>query len=234
MRLRLILGLLVMPVVSAAGQVGFMPEHSPYREIEHGSFLELTGGHVYGGGGLLDLGPRNGTSEGLRWALRAKNTLQFSLGFWTANTVRTQIDQDDSVATRNKGLVPERLIAAEFGIQLNLSGGKTWHQIAPYAGVGVGFVNGQGPPPTDTSGYAFGTKFYFAPTIGTRVFAGQRLYLKVDVRALVWNLQYPPSYALEPTKQPGTVANPNAVNPTGATSQYTVTPEIRIGIGFVP
>ncbi len=234
MHLRLTAALLLAPTVSAIAQVGFMPAKSPYREIEHGSFIELTDGYVYGGGGMFDLGARNGASQGIRWALRAKNTLQFSLGFWTAGTVRTQIDQDDSVATRNKGLVPERLYAGEFGIQLNLSGGKTWHGFAPYLASGFGFAVGQGPPPSDTSGYAFGTKFFFAPTIGTRLFVGQRLYLKVEARGLVWNLQYPPSYALEPTKQPGTLANPNAVNPTGATSQYTVTPELRIGIGFVP
>jgi hypothetical protein len=232
MRLRLIVGLLLAPAVSAAAQVGYLPSQSPFRELTKGAFLEVTGGQVFGGGGLLNLGPRNGGSEGLRVIIRSNHALQFSLGMWTAGTERTWIDAFDSVATRNKGLVDSRLIAGEFGVQLNATGGKTWHHLAPYLGVGLGFVHGADSPPTDTSGYSFGTKSYFAPTLGTRLFVSQGLYLKLDVRGLFWNLQYPPSYAVEPAQQPGTTAHPNAVNPSGATSQYTVTPEIRLGIGI--
>lgn len=233
MRLPVIVALLLAPCVSAIAQVGYLPTQSPFREIEHGSFLEVSAGRVLGGGGTLQLGPRDGTSEGLRWILRGKNTLQFSLGLWTADTKRSQIDPNDSVAIRNKGLVDHRLIGAEFGAQLNVTGGKTWHGVAPYAAFSLGFVRSQASPATDTSGYTFGTKVYFAPGIGTRLFVGQRLYLKVDARALIWKLDYPASYAKEPAKQPGTATQPNAVNPTGLAGQYTVTPEFRLGIGIV-
>jgi hypothetical protein len=232
MRHRLILGLLLAPCVSAAAQVGYLPSQSPFRELTTGTFFELNGGHVLGTGGLLLLGPRNGTSEGLRFVLRSNHTLQLSFSAWTAGTERTWIDAYDSVATRNKGVIAERLVAGEFGLQLNATGGKTWHGLAPYAGLGLGVVHGAASPATDTSGYAFGTKIYFAPALGTRLFAGTRLYLNLDVRGLVWNLQYPASYSLEPAKQPGTTGHSNAVNTTGAVSQYTVTPEIRLGIGI--
>jgi hypothetical protein len=232
MRHRLILGLLLAPCASAAAQVGYLPSQSPFRELTTGSLFEFNGGYVFGTGGLLQLGPRNGTSEGVRFVLRSNHTLQLSLGMWTAGMQRTWIDAYDSVATRNKGLTPQRLIAGEFGVQFNATGGKTWHGLAPHAGIGVGLVHGQASPAKDTSGYSFGTKFFFAPTLGTRLFAGQRLYLKLDVRGIFWNLVYPASYSNEPTKQPGTTGHSNAVNTTGATSQYTVTPEIRLGIGI--
>ena len=107
MRLRLIAGLVLAPLLSAGAQVGFLPSQSPYHEIEHGSFFELNGGRVYGGGGIVGLGPRNGTSEGFQFALRARNTLQFSFGIWTAGTQRTLIDPRDSVAQQVKvRLVP--------------------------------------------------------------------------------------------------------------------------------
>ncbi|MGH7592560.1 MAG: hypothetical protein ACRELE_01705 [Gemmatimonadales bacterium] len=229
---RLLFTALLVPVGALAAQVGYPPSHSPYHELQQGTFVEATGGRVLGTGGLLQLGPRNGYSEGLRLVVRGKNTLQFSFGGWTAGTRRSVINAQDSVATRDKGLNPQRLIAGEIGVQLNLTGGKTWNDLAPYAGVSFGLVHGQGGPPTDTSGYAFGNKIFFAPTIGTRLFAGQRLYLKVDLRALFWKLTYPGSYSLEPVKQPGTPSRPNAVNPTGVASQYTATPEIRFGLGF--
>jgi hypothetical protein len=233
MRLRLIAGLVLAPMLSAGAQVGFLPSQSPYREIQHGSFFELNGGKIYGGGGIVGLGPRDGTSEGFQFALRAKNTLQFSFGIWTAGTHRTQIDPQDSVAKQVKGIVAERLNAIEFGIQLNLTGGKTWHKLAPYAGIGLGLVHGAASPVTDTSGYSFGTKVYFAPAIGTRLFLGQRAYLRLDVRALIWNLSYPVVYSTEPVRQPGTGTQSNAVLPAGLSSQYTVTPQLRVGLGFV-
>ena len=65
-------------------QVGFQPSASPYHEITHGSYVEGTVGRIYGGGGMFQLGPRNGTSVGVRYVLRGKNTIQFSLGGWTA------------------------------------------------------------------------------------------------------------------------------------------------------
>jgi hypothetical protein len=232
MRLRLIIALMLAPSVAAIAQVGYMPTQSPFRVIEHGMYLEATGGKVFGGGGLLNVGPRDGISEGLRLVVRGKNTLQFSFGVWTANTKRHWIDGDDSVDTRDKGLVDHRLIGVEFGTQMNVTGGKTWHGLAPYASFGLGLVHGQATP-ADTSGYSFGTKIYFAPGLGTRIFAGQRLYLKIDARALVWKLEYPGSYSQEPAKQPGNGTTSNAVNPTGLASQYTITPEIRFGIGFV-
>jgi hypothetical protein len=232
MRLLVPFMVLLIPVVPLAAQVGYPPSHSPYHELERGTFAEAFGGRVFGTGGLLQLGPRNGSSEGARLVIRGKNTLQFSFGGWTAGTQRSVINAQDSIATRNKGLSPQRLIAGEIGFQLNLTGGKTWRGFAPYTGVSLGLVHGQGGPAVDTSGYAFGNKIWFAPTIGTRWFSGQRIYLKVDVRALFWKLNYPPSYSLEPTKQPGTATQSNAVNTTGVTSQYTATPEIRVGVGI--
>ncbi|HEY3933218.1 MAG TPA: hypothetical protein VGL65_01235 [Gemmatimonadales bacterium] len=232
MRIFPVLALAVTAAAPLAAQVGFMPSQSPYHAIQRGTFVEALGGRIFGTGGLLLLGPRDGDEEGVRFVLRGKNTLQFSFGGWTAGTVRSVIDADDSVATRNKGLFHQQLIAGEIGIQLNLSGGKTWHGVAPFAGVNFGFLHGQSGPATDTSGYSFGTKVYFGPAAGARLFISQRLYLRLEARGLFWNLQYPASYSLEPSKQPGTLTAPNAVNPTGVSSQYTLTPEIRIGLGF--
>lgn len=232
MQLRFLLALILVPAASAAAQIGYLPSQSPYRELTKGTFIELSGGRMLGSGGLLKLGPRDGTSLGAKFVLRGNHTLQLSFAVWSAGLQRSLIDADDSVATRDKGLIDQRLYGAEFGLQLNATGGKTWHGLAPYAGVGLGLVHGQASPATDTSGYKFGTKFFFAPTIGTRLFAGERLYFKVDLRGVFWKLVYPPSYADEPSRQPGTSGNSNAVNPTGVLSQYTLTPEIRFGIGI--
>lgn len=211
-------------------QVGRIPGESPYHDILGGRWLDLSAGRVLGTGGPLLVGPRDGTLAGARATFRGDHALSLSLGGWWAGTVRHVVDADDSVATRVKPDVGNRLLALEFTLQLNLTGAKSWHRVAPYTAFGIGLVTGQKSPASDTSGYAFGTHFYFAPSAGTRILLNQRVALRAEARALFWSLKYPASYSAEPTKQPGTAEHPNAVNTTGKSSGYTVTPALLLGL----
>lgn len=214
----------------ARGQVGHLPSESPYHDIRGDRWLDFSIGRVLGTGGPLLVGPRDGTLGGARISFRGNHTLQLSLGGWYAGTVRHVVDANDSVATRVKPDVKNSLYAGEFTIQMNLTGSKSWHSLAPYAAFGVGLVHGQKSPASDTSGYAFGTRFYFAPTAGTRIMLTDRIALRAETRAFFWSLKYPVSYSIEPSKQPGTTDHPNAVNTTGKSSGYTVTPALLLGL----
>lgn len=220
------------PVVSAAAQVGYLPAQSPFREIRFGQTIELQGGQLFGDGGPIKVGPQDGQILGARINFRGNHSLQLALGGWTAGAKRYVVDADKPPATRVSGPINHRLIGGEFTIQLNLTGGKTWHHIAPYAGVGLGLVNGSKSPAADTSGYSFGTKLYFAPNVGTRLMVSQRLFVKAEARAYFWNLKYPNSYADEPAQAPGTVDAPNAVNPSAKTGEYTPVPALLFGLGI--
>jgi hypothetical protein len=213
-------------------QVGYPPTASPYTEIDKGMWVEAYGGHVFGSGGPLLVGPRDGAIYGGRLDLRGQHALQVSFGGWYTTTVRNVVNANDSVATRVKGPVPEKMFAFQVGAQLNLAGGKAWHRLAPFVTLNLGIVHGQGPPPSDTSGYSFGTKLYFSPAAGVRLIINQRLFLAGEAQALFWKLSYPVSYSLEPAKQPGTAGHSNAVNTTGASSQYVMTPALRLGLGI--
>ncbi|MEP6590930.1 MAG: hypothetical protein ABJC19_07090 [Gemmatimonadota bacterium] len=233
MRWFLLVVLMMMGAVSAASaQVGYDPANSPYHDILHGRYLELTAGRILGSGGTIPVGPRDGTAFGARVDFRAKNTIQISFGGWYANTVRNIVDADDSVATRVKPAIPHHLYAGEIALQFNLTGGKTWHDVAPFVGVGLGAVRGQKTPPADTSGYVFGTKLFFAPFVGGRLMLGQRAFLKLEAKAYFWSLKYPVSYTEEPSKQPGTGDVINAVNVSGRRSQYVPVPALNLGFGY--
>ena len=225
------LAALCLPAAAVA-QVGYLPAKSPFREIRFGQTLELQGGQLFGNGGPLKVGPQDGRLMGARMNFRGNHSLQLALGVWTASSERYIVDADKSPATRVSGPIAHRLIGGEFTLQLNLTGGKTWHGLAPYGGVGLGMVNGAKTPAADTSGYSFGTKLYFAPNVGSRLMLGQKLFLKVEARAYLWNLKYPNSYADEPAQAPGTADNPNAVNPTGKGGEYTPVPALLIGLGI--
>lgn len=217
-------------VAPLAAQVGHSPTDSPYRDIVTNRWLDLSTGRVLGTGGPLLLGPRDGTIAGARITFRGAHTLGLGLGAWWAGTVRNVIDANDSVATRVKGPVDHHLLAGEFTMQLNLTGSKSWHRLAPFIATGIGLVHGQATPASDSSGYSFGTKFFFAPSLGTRLMVSRSIALRFEARSLFWNLKYPPAYSLEPSKQPGTNGTSNAVNVTGKSSQYVATPTLLFGL----
>ncbi len=215
-----------------AAQVGYPPTRSPYREIDRGLWVEGFSGRILGNGGPLLVGPRDGTIAGARLDLLGNRALQVAFGGWYASTVRNVVNANDSVATRVKGPFAEKMFAFQFTAQLNLTGGKNWHGVAPFAALNIGVVHGQGPPPSDTSGYSFGTKLYFSPAVGTRYFIAPRVFLSAQAQLYFWKLSYPAAYSAEPSKQPGTGGHSNAVNTTGAASQYVATPALRFGFGI--
>lgn len=227
---------LILPALShpasLLAQAGHLPGASPYREIRHASYIEVSGGQLYGDGGPLKVGARDGTILGARMVFRGRNSLQLALGGWVSAAQRNIVDADAPPATRVTGPIDQRLIGGEFTVQLNLTGGKTWHRLAPFGGVGLGLVHGEKSPAADTSSYQFGTKFYFAPNVGTRIFLAHRLFVRAEARAYFWSLKYPASYSDEPAQAPGTVDQPNAVNPTGKKGEYTPVPALFVGIGW--
>ena len=221
------LALLAPPL---AAQVGHPPGDSPFREIRTATTVEAFAGSIFGSGGAIPAGPRDGPVAGIRLLLRAKSTISLGFAAWGARTVRTPIDPDATLATRFGADVDQNLYGGELTVQFNLTGAKSWRGVAPFAGVGIGIVKSDAFE--DPAGYEFGTKFYFAPNLGTRFFVGNRAYVRLEARGFAWKIGYPPSYAEEPEAEPGTETNPNAVNPTGRRSQYVLAPTLMAGIGF--
>jgi hypothetical protein len=211
-------------------QVGHPPGDSPYKAIETSTAIEAYVGTISGGGGPIPVGPRDGPIEGVRILLRAKSTISLGFSAWFAQTVRTTLDPTATLAERFGPEVDQSLFGGELTIQFNLTGGKSWHGVAPFAGVGIGMLKSEAF--TDSSGYEFGSKFYFAPNVGSRVFLTKRSYLRLEARGFTWKLSYPGSYSQEPVDEPGTTENPNAVNPTGRRSQYMLAPTLIVGLGY--
>ncbi len=223
------LALLVAP--AAGAQVGHAPGHSPYSEIRKGHSLTLVFGHLGGEGGRFGIAPHSGNSYGLRYDLRAGSAVQLGVGFARADLERLIVDPFVTLANRTSGPVDQTVSFAEVNILLNLTGGKSWHRIAPFIGSGLGLTFPSGTP-EDTSGFKFGKRFYIAPGIGTRIFLTHSLHLRAEARATFWKVKYPPSFEQEPVEEPGTTDAPNAVIPDGRISEWTATPWLQIGLGY--
>jgi hypothetical protein len=204
--------------LAALAQVGHAPGKSPYHDIKQGSSITFTGGRFLGNGGDVAVGPHAGWTFGGRFDFRSGRALALGVGLARGQMERLIVDPFLDEVT---GPVDQQVIFAEALVTLNLTGGKVWHAFAPFVGLAVGFGFGSDIP-ADTSGYDFGTKFFFAPAAGTRVFLGDRLHLRAEARAHFWKLTYPLSFREEP----------DPVIITGADSEWDLSPWILVGLGF--
>ena len=210
--------LLLTLSVPAVAQVGHAPARSPYRDIAQGSSITVTGGRFLGNGGDAGVGPNDGWTVGGRFDLRAGKALSLGVGIGYGQLQRLIVDPfEDEVV----GPVDNSVVFTEALVTLNLTGGKTWHRLAPFVGVAGGLAFASNVA-ADTSGYEFGTKFFFAPTAGTRVFLGDRLHLRAEFRANFWKLSYPLSFRQEP----------DPVIITGADSEWDLSPWVLFGFGY--
>jgi len=223
--------LLAAAAAPLAGQVGHPPAASPYRDITNGHSVTPIVGYVAGGGGRFGIGAHNGLVYGMRYDVRTGKTIQFGLSYVQGDLDRFIVNPFVRIANRVTGPFDQLTRLADLTVQLNVSGGKGWHGIAPYTGVSLGVAFG-GDLAADTSGYEFGNKFYVAPQVGTRFFVGSHLHLRAEARAAFWKLEYPLVFGDEPVEEPGTPEAPNAVISDNQFDEWSVSPWFQVGLGY--
>jgi hypothetical protein len=211
---------------AAGAQVGHDPATSPYRAIRHGSYLVLDGGYFFGSGGRVGVTPHNGPTVGLRATFLANQMIQVGGGVAYGNLEHLVVNPAKPPATRTSGPITQGVLWIEGALHFNVTGGKTWHGLAPFGGaaIGVSFSEEQNLP----GDYDFGTKFVFAPLIGTRFFVDPRLHIHLEARAQFWQAEYAESYRRPPIED--LLSEP--VIPDGQLSEWLVTPWIRVGLGY--
>src|SRR6266545_3691282 len=204
----IILGMLLsnIPTFQLAAQVGHDPGSSPYHDILLHSGPVFFVGHLGADRGAVGAGTSNALTFGARYEIPAGRSLHFQFTGALLHGDRFIIDPkaDSSSPARRTGPFKSDLALVEIGMQLRLSGGKTWRGFAPYVGTGLGLmIDVNSPGDTTGSGYRFGTKLTLkvavvataiSCTIGlplgyflaTRAFWGRRAALTVVNTALAF------------------------------------------------
>src|SRR2546428_2003590 len=150
-----------------AAQVGHDPGHSPYRDVRRGAAWVLTFGNLGGSRGSVGVGLSSGKTGGIRYE-PSFGAIGASLGLAYGRTDRYVVDptQDSLSPQRKTGPFLNDVVLADAGLQLVLTGRKTWRGFAPYVGGALGVaISGSSPP--DLDGDQFGTEVMPAPN--TRV-----------------------------------------------------------------
>jgi hypothetical protein len=158
-----------IPTVQLSAQVGHDPGSSPYRDIPVHPGPMLFVGHLSGDRGKAESGMSNARTFGLRYELPAGRALifQFSGVYFKGDRFVINPYVNATAPQRKTGPFETDLGMGEIGMQLRLTGGKTWRGFAPYAGMALGLMFDV-KEPRDTSGYRFGTKLTPAVAAGAR------------------------------------------------------------------
>jgi hypothetical protein len=215
----------------ALAQVGHAPGASPYRDIRKGHMFTALYGQFGGSGGEFGIAPHDGPAYGFRYDVRTGSAVQVGLGFSRGDLQRLIVDPFVELANRVSGPVDQTVTFAEANLQLNLTGGKTWHRLGPFVGSGVGVTFPSGTP-ADTSRFEFGKKLYLAPYAGVRIFVTDRLSLRGEARAVFWKLKYPTTFEDEPALEPGTPGSSNAVITDGRLNEWTTSSWLSVGLAY--
>jgi hypothetical protein len=181
-----------VPAISQ--EVGNPPEHSPYRDIiTHQSFT-LFVGRFAGNAGPAGVGALPAAAFGGRLAVRLSGPVDFWVTLGEAASSRHVIIADTSVTHTDSAKrgpdIRMPLVLGDIALALNLTGDKTWHRLAPYVGLGLGFVSPTRSV-TDPGGFKIGFNFAFVPTVGTRFFLSDALAVRAEIRDYFFRYQYP-------------------------------------------
>jgi hypothetical protein len=190
LRVTVTLALALLAPRALLAQVGHPPGSSPYRDIPKGHTFTPFAAFFAGDGGRFGVAPHNGQVYGFRYDIRTGSTIQMGLLLGHGQMERLILDSLVAGEESVTGTVNQSTTFVEADLQLNLTGGKTWNRLAPFIAAGIGLAFAEDTP-ADRGVFELGTKFYFAPHAGLRLFVTDRIHLRGDARVMFWKLNYP-------------------------------------------
>lgn len=185
------------PAALAAQLVGHPPTSSPFRDYPMGQDLGVFGGWFGGNTGQAGVGPKGAATVGVRYSFHIGGPALFVASVQRIASQRRVIDPRQSGAARDLGTHADPLYLAEGGLDVALTGQKSWHSLIPSAGVSAGAVRSNSGG--DIGGYSFGTTFALGWGLGLQFVPKGNLSLRMDVRDHFWQLGYPSVYFATPT-----------------------------------
>jgi len=230
-RLAVILAFALGGTARAVAQVGYDPHGSPYRDVAKGHTITAIGGYLSGDGGRFGIAPQTGPFGGIRYEIRNSQTIAFALQVIYGDFDRLIVDPFVTPANQVSGPVKQSVTFTEASLQFNLTGGKTWHRLAPFFSTTIGLAFPSNTP-QDTSGFELGHKVTLAPGVGFRLFLTQAIHLRAEARGMFWKLNYPASFTREPIEDPGTPGDSHAVIKDGNVSEWDTSGWFQAGLGF--
>ena len=202
--LAIIAGALIAPDIVHA-QVGYIPEESPYRDYQTGQNLTLSAGRLSVKRDPAGVAPKSSLLVAARYDVGIGGPASFYVRYSAAPSERSVLLPTNPRATREINVLKSTTHIADLGIDLALTGKKSWHHLVPSLLGGVGIASNYAA--VDTGNYRFGTRFAFTYGAGLRYIAHSGFALRVDVTNYTWKYQYPDRYFVQASDSTAILSN---------------------------
>ena len=209
--MRFIFGAVIASVAvattTASAQVGYPPAQSPFIDIETRHGFTLLGGYFSAKRDPAKVAPQSGPMAGFMYEWRASGPVHLGMSVMSVNSQRLYLDPSKPISGRDLGTRSEPLYAADAFLSLALTGGRSWHNLIPMAGAGLGLVTNA--KPADVGGFRFGTRFAFPMSAGVRWLpGGGRFELRADIKDWMYTIKYPQGYYASSTSGEAAILTP--------------------------
>ena len=181
----------VMPALARA-QVGHLPANSPFEDVKLGQNLSIMGGWMAMTRDPADVAPKSSPAAALRYDIAVGGPASLYVRYLVAPSQRKLLVPTNPRASRVIGTPSVTTHQLDGGLDLALTGKKTWHRLIPSLNGGAGVVSDFSA--ADTGSYQFGTKFSFSYGLSLRYLPRKGPMVRVDLTNFMWQYDYPDRY----------------------------------------
>jgi hypothetical protein len=177
---------------SLQAQVGHMPGESPYRDVHFGQTVSASAGWLAMKRDPAGVSPDAGAFGQLRYDVAiggpAIMFARYSLAPSQRNLLLPAVPVEQRIL-RTPGTVMHII---EGGLDIALTGKKSWHGLVPTIGGGAGIVSDFAA--ADTGSYQFGVKFSLSYGLGVRYMLSNGMQMRLEANNFLWQYDYPDRY----------------------------------------
>ena len=208
---------------TASGQVGYPPDRSPYKDRDYNREWTYFGGHFTAQPDPAGVAPTDGPMAGVRWQMHMTGPIYFGIRVAGGSIDRTIIDPAKRIAERRIGTEKVPMIFGDLGLEMSLTGHKTWHGLAPFVNAGIGVV-GDLRGANDVGDYRFGIPFTMTLGTGVSWTPARNWSVRLDWGSYIYRIQYPSTYFLKTTEDPA------VLSPGDGRSMWRRNPALLLGV----
>jgi len=203
MRVRIALGGLAAAalILSAPSRLEGQVVPSPFKFVETRQEAGLFLGTSSLSRGRFGFGPGDGWNAGGRWGIRLSGPLGFEAVAGLISGTRDVINPARPEGDRKVGEADARIGTLDGRLRFQLTGDRSWHDLAPFILAGGGIAFDLSPTAPDDElleeqdRFDFGTSFFGTVGTGTNVFLSERLMLRAEGIFSLWKLDTPPGFS---------------------------------------
>ena len=176
----------------AAAQVGHRPDQSPCEDVRLGQALTRLAGGLMPGRDLAGVAPRASGMGEVRYDIGVGGPASLFARYGLARGERDVLLPERPRATRVFETRPVSTHSIDAGLDIALTGSKTWHHLIPSVFGGAGLVGDFAK--ADTGGYRFGNKFTITWGGSLRYLPRRGVQLRMDLTNRTFQYDYPDRY----------------------------------------